>query len=151
MSAEPTERKMVDVFSDIDRDTALRANPSGYAVTEIAASDDRVLTMTADLSNTLAEFREAFPDGVREIRQALEITRAVQRCDALTGASLRSKQSAIDAMALGPPPTEPGYLESMRQQWLPIVRRDAVKPMTRPMTATEDSRLPKMTRSNSAT
>ena len=39
--AEPAEKKMVDVFSDIDRDTALKANPSGYAVTEIAAGDDR--------------------------------------------------------------------------------------------------------------
>src|SRR3984957_10850509 len=58
---------MVDVFSDTDRDTALKANPSGYAVTEIAAGDDRVLTMTADLSNTLAEFREAFPDRYIEL------------------------------------------------------------------------------------
>jgi len=65
--APPTERKMVDVFSDIDRDTALKANPSGYAVTEIAAADDRVLTLTADLSNTLAEFREAFPDRYIEL------------------------------------------------------------------------------------
>jgi len=66
-SPEATERKMVDVFSDMDRDTALAANPSGYAVTEIAADDDRVLTMTADLSNTLAEFREAFPDRYIEL------------------------------------------------------------------------------------
>jgi transketolase len=65
--SQPTEKKMVDVFSDIDRDTALKANPSGYAVTEIAAADDRVLTMTADLSNTLAEFREAFPDRYIEL------------------------------------------------------------------------------------
>jgi len=62
-----TERKMVDVFSDIDRDTALRANPSGYAVTELGAADDRILTLTADLSNTLAEFREAFPDRYIEL------------------------------------------------------------------------------------
>jgi transketolase len=66
-SPAPTEKKMVDVFSDTDRDTALKANPSGYAVTEIAAGDDRVLTMTADLSNTLAEFREAFPDRYIEL------------------------------------------------------------------------------------
>ncbi len=65
--SQPTEKKMVDVFSDIDRDTALKANPSGYAVAEIAAEDDRVLTMTADLSNTLAEFREAFPDRYIEL------------------------------------------------------------------------------------
>ncbi|MBO0802502.1 MAG: hypothetical protein J2P25_05440 [Nocardiopsaceae bacterium] len=53
--------KMVDVFSDVERETALAANPSGYAVTELAAADPRVVTLTADLSNTLAEFREKFP------------------------------------------------------------------------------------------
>jgi transketolase len=59
--------KMVDVFSDIDRDTALRTNPSGYAITELAAADDRILTLTADLSNVLAEFRAAFPDRYIEL------------------------------------------------------------------------------------
>jgi transketolase len=59
--------KMVDVFSDVDRDTALKANPSGYAVTEIAAGDDRIVTLTADLSNVLAEFRAAFPDRYIEL------------------------------------------------------------------------------------
>jgi transketolase len=60
-------RKMVDVFSDIDRDTALKANPSGYAITEVAAGNDRILTLTADLSNVLAEFRAAFPDRYIEL------------------------------------------------------------------------------------
>ena len=59
--------KMVDVFSDIERETALKANPAGYAVTELAASDPRILTLTADLSNTLAEFREKFPDRYIEL------------------------------------------------------------------------------------
>jgi transketolase len=53
--------KMVDVFSDIERETALTGNPSGYAVTELAAANEKILTLTADLSNTLAEFREKFP------------------------------------------------------------------------------------------
>ena len=65
-SPTPTP-KMVDVFSDIDRDTALKSNPSGYAVTELAARDPRILTMTADLSNTLAEFREHFPERYVEL------------------------------------------------------------------------------------
>lgn len=60
-------RKMVDVFSDVERETALAANPSGYAVTELAAADPRILTLTADLSNTLAEFREKFPDRYIEL------------------------------------------------------------------------------------
>jgi transketolase len=60
-------RKMVDVFSDIDRDTALRTNPSGYAITEIAVGDDRIVTLTADLSNVLADFRKAFPERYVEL------------------------------------------------------------------------------------
>jgi transketolase len=60
-------RKMVDVFSDVDRDTALRTNPSGYAITEIAAGDDRIVTLTADLSNVLADFRKAFPERYVEL------------------------------------------------------------------------------------
>ena len=60
-------KKMVDVFSDIDRDTALKANPSGYAITELAAEDDRIVTLTADLSNVLAEFRKAFPERYIEL------------------------------------------------------------------------------------
>jgi transketolase len=59
--------KMVDVFSDIERETALKVNPAGYAVTELAAEDDRILTLTADLSNTLAEFREKFPERYIEL------------------------------------------------------------------------------------
>jgi transketolase len=59
--------KMVDVFSDVERETALKANPAGYAVTELAAQDPRVLTLTADLSNTLAEFREKFPERYIEL------------------------------------------------------------------------------------
>jgi transketolase len=58
---------MVDVFSDIERETALKANPAGYAVTELAAQDPRILTLTADLSNTLAEFREKFPERYIEL------------------------------------------------------------------------------------
>jgi transketolase len=65
-SPTPTP-KMVDVFSDIDRDTALKSNPSGYAVTELAATQPRILTLTADLSNVLAEFRKHFPERYIEL------------------------------------------------------------------------------------
>ena len=58
---------MVDVFSDVERETAFKVNPAGYAVTELAAADDRILTLTADLSNTLAEFREKFPERYIEL------------------------------------------------------------------------------------
>jgi transketolase len=59
--------KMVDVFSDIERETAFKVNPAGFAVTELAAADDRILTLTADLANTLAEFREKFPERYIEL------------------------------------------------------------------------------------
>jgi transketolase len=58
---------MVDVFSDVERETALKGNPAGYAVTELAAADPRILTLTADLSNTLAEFREKIPERYIEL------------------------------------------------------------------------------------
>jgi transketolase len=58
---EPAGRRMVDVFSDTEIDTAVAANPSGYAVAELADGDPRIVTMTADLSTVLAEFRERHP------------------------------------------------------------------------------------------
>lgn len=54
-------QKMVDVFSDAQIDTALAANPAGYAVAELADQDPRIVTLTADLSSVLAEFRERHP------------------------------------------------------------------------------------------
>jgi transketolase len=54
-------QKMVDVFSDVEIDTAVAANPAGYAVAELADRDPRIVTLTADLSSVLAEFRERHP------------------------------------------------------------------------------------------
>jgi transketolase len=54
-------RRMVDVFSDTEIETAVAANPAGYAVAELADGDPRVVTMTADLSTVLAEFRDRHP------------------------------------------------------------------------------------------
>jgi transketolase len=59
--------KMVDVFSDVERETAAVANPAGYAVTELAAGNPKIVTLTADLSNTLAEFTEKFPERYIEL------------------------------------------------------------------------------------
>jgi len=52
---------MVDVFSDIEIDTALAANPAGYAIGRLADEDPRILTLSADLSTPLAEFRDRHP------------------------------------------------------------------------------------------
>jgi len=59
--------KMVDVFSDIERETAAVSNPAGFAVTELAAANPKIVTLTADLSNTLAEFTERFPERYIEL------------------------------------------------------------------------------------
>ena len=53
---------MVDVFSDVERETAMTANPAGYAVTELGAEDERIVTLAADMSNTVAEFIAKFPE-----------------------------------------------------------------------------------------
>ncbi|HXZ63804.1 MAG TPA: transketolase C-terminal domain-containing protein [Streptosporangiaceae bacterium] len=52
---------MVDVFTDTEIETAVAANPAGYAIAALADADPRVLTLSADLSSPLAEFRERHP------------------------------------------------------------------------------------------
>ena len=61
------EKKMVDVFSDVERETAMTANPAGYAVTELGAEDERIVTLAADMSNTVAEFIAKFPERYIEV------------------------------------------------------------------------------------
>jgi transketolase len=58
---EPQEKEMLDVFSDAEKKNVPPANPSGQAVAELGDADPRVLTLSADLANTLAEFRERHP------------------------------------------------------------------------------------------
>lgn len=53
--------RMVDVFSDVAIDTALATNPAGVAIAEMADADPRILTLTADLGNVLADFRQRHP------------------------------------------------------------------------------------------
>lgn len=52
---------MVDVFTDTEIETAAAANPAGFAVAALADADPRVLTLSADLSSPLAEFRDRHP------------------------------------------------------------------------------------------
>jgi transketolase len=56
-----TQPKMVDVFTD-DLDTAIASNPAGYVVARLADDDPRIYTLSADMSATLADFRERHPD-----------------------------------------------------------------------------------------
>jgi transketolase len=58
---ESQEKEMLDVFSDTEVQNAPSANPSGQALADLGDSDPRVLTLSADLANTLAEFRERHP------------------------------------------------------------------------------------------
>jgi transketolase len=56
-----TSPGMVDVFTDTEIETAVAANPAGYAIAALADSDPHILTLSADLSSPLAEFRTRHP------------------------------------------------------------------------------------------
>ena len=84
---EPGEKKMVDVFSDVDRETAMTANPAGYAVAELGAQDERIVTMAADMSNTVADFIARFPG--RYIELGIAETNSVSVAAGLATAGLR--------------------------------------------------------------
>ena len=77
---------MVDVFSDVERETAMTANPAGYAVTELGAQDERIVTLAADMSNTVAEFIEKFPE--RYIECGIAETNSVSLAAGLASAGL---------------------------------------------------------------
>jgi transketolase len=53
--------QMVDVFSDTAIDNEFATNPSGVVIADLAAEDERIITLSADLGNALAKFREQFP------------------------------------------------------------------------------------------
>ncbi len=80
------EKKMVDVFSDVDRDTAMVANPAGYAVTELGAQDERIVTLAADMSNTIADFIKAFPE--RYVEAGIAETNSVSLAAGMASAGL---------------------------------------------------------------
>jgi transketolase len=52
---------MVDVFSDTAIDNEFATNPSSVVITELAAADERIIALSADLGNAIAKFREHFP------------------------------------------------------------------------------------------
>ncbi|MEX0426736.1 transketolase family protein [Nocardioides sp. DS6] len=58
---------MVDVFTDVDIDTELATNPAGVAIVQLAEDDPRVVTLSADLSTTIATFRERWPERYIEL------------------------------------------------------------------------------------
>jgi transketolase len=58
---------MVDVFSDAAIETAVATNPAGYAVARLADDDPSIITLSADLSSPLAEFRERHPGRYLEL------------------------------------------------------------------------------------
>src|SRR5271168_1154936 len=77
---------MVDVFSDVERETAMTANPAGFAVTELGAEDERIVTLAADMSNTVAEFITKFPE--RYIEVGIAETNSVSLAAGLASAGL---------------------------------------------------------------
>jgi transketolase len=58
---------MVDVFSDVETDTALATNPAGVAIAELADHNENILTLTADLGAVLADFRARYPERYVEL------------------------------------------------------------------------------------
>lgn len=58
---------MVDVFTDVDIDTELATNPAGVAMVHLGEEDPRVVTLSADLSTTIASFRERWPERYVEL------------------------------------------------------------------------------------
>ena len=80
------EKKMVDVFSDIERETSMAANPAGYAVTELGAEDERIVTLAADMSNMVAEFIAKFPE--RYVEVGIAETNSVSLAAGLASAGL---------------------------------------------------------------
>ena len=64
--------KMVDVFSDVEIDTALATNPAGVAIAEMADANPRILTLTADLGAVLADFRARHPERYLELGIAVD-------------------------------------------------------------------------------
>lgn len=64
---DATAAKMVDVFSDVEIDTALATNPAGVAIAEMADANPRILTLTADLGAVLADFRARHPERYLEL------------------------------------------------------------------------------------
>jgi transketolase len=81
-----TGKKMVDVFSDVERETAMTVNPAGFAVTELGAADERIVTLAADMSNTVAEFIAKFPE--RYIEVGIAETNSVSLAAGLASAGL---------------------------------------------------------------
>jgi len=45
--------QMVDVFSDTAIDNEFATNPSGVVIADLAAEDERIITLSADLGNAL--------------------------------------------------------------------------------------------------
>ena len=84
---ESQEREMLDVFSDTEEKNAVSPNPSGQAVAELGDSDPRVITLSADLANTLAEFRERHPG--RYIELGIAETNSVSLAAGLAASGFR--------------------------------------------------------------
>lgn len=68
-SGEPVSspKEMVDVFTDVEIDKALATNPGGYTIARLAEGNPRIVTLTADLSAVLADFRERYPERYVEL------------------------------------------------------------------------------------
>lgn len=131
----------LNTFADIlpRRLTALFGACFGFeaCVENAPGADGRVFPAYAFrgfvASNKLSEAgaTDRVSETARTIRQALAIERSAQRSDRLSGPALGRVGSEVVSMALGPPPREPSFWDSVVGQWTRVARPGrAVNPLT---------------------
>jgi transketolase len=81
------KREMVDVFSDEGIGAAAGANPVGYTLAQLADGDERVVTLSADMSGPLGDFRDRHAD--RYFEFGIAETNAVGAAAGMAAAGLR--------------------------------------------------------------
>jgi transketolase len=81
------KREMVDVFADEGVGAAAGSNPVGWTLAQLADSDDRVVTLSADMSGPLGDFRARHGD--RYFEFGIAETSAVGAAAGMAAAGLR--------------------------------------------------------------
>lgn len=83
----PIRREMVDVFADEGIGAAAGANPVGYALAQLGDGDERVVTLSADMSGPLGDFRGRHGD--RYFEFGIAETNAVSVAAGMAAVGLR--------------------------------------------------------------
>jgi transketolase len=81
------KKEMVDVFSDEGIGAAAGANPVGYTLAQLGDGDDRVVTLSADMSGPIGDFRARH--GERYFEFGIAETNAVSVAAGMAAVGLR--------------------------------------------------------------